>query len=140
MTRQTLLQMFLDYAMPPLLTALGAAAVWALAKLAAWLQSKGEESKLFRLTATVADLAHSTVAELNATLRPQLASALADGHITAEEGARLKATALDVLKNKLPVGLRTLATQAFGASVDTWLGGHIERAVTAQKAALPPSP
>lgn len=140
MTRETLLKAFLEYVLPPLATALGAATVWAVSRLATWLHSKGEESKLFRLTATVADLAHSVVAELNATLRPQLASALADGVLTPEEGAKLKAAALDVLKNKLPAGLQTLASQVFGSAVDTWLGGHIERAVSAQAAANPPSP
>jgi hypothetical protein len=133
--KDTLLQLFLDYALPPLLVALFGFVMWALAQLATWLRSREAESKLFRLTATVTDLSRSIVAELNATLRPQLAAALADGVLTDVEKAQLKSTALDVLKNKLPEGLRTLATQFFGTAVDAWLGGHIERAVVAQ--ALP---
>ncbi len=132
MTRETLLKAFLEYVLPPLATALGAAAVWAIAKLATWLHSKEQGSKLAQLGAVVVDMSQSIVAELNVTLRPQLAAALADGVLTDVEKAQLKTTAVGILKTKLPVGLQALARQFFGDAVDTWLGGHVERALQSQ--------
>ena len=131
--KPALTQFFLESVLPLLLTALGGALVWAVAQLASWLRSKAAESKLARVGTVVADLAASVVAELNATLRPQLQAALADGQLTDVEKALLKATAVSVLKTKLPPAMQSLAASVFGSAVDTWLAGHVERAVTAAK-------
>lgn len=138
-TKETLLQLFLSYVLPLLLTGLGAVAIWAVGKLATWLHSKEQTSKLARLGSFVADYAASIVAELNATLRPQLASALADGVLTDAEKAQLKATALDALKNRLPPSIKALVDSLYGPAAETLLAGAIERAVLTQKAALPSS-
>lgn len=131
-------ELFFSTILPILLTALGGVAVWAIGLLATWLHEKAKSSKLARVGAVVTDLANSVVAELNATLKPQLAAALADGKLTDEEKAKLKSTALEILKTKLPTGLQSLAASFFGEAVDTWLAGHVERAVTTQAAITAP--
>jgi hypothetical protein len=131
----TVLPALLQYALPTVLTALGGVATAAMVKLTSWLHSKEQESKLARVTAVVADTAQSVVAELDATLRPQLEAAMADGVLTDAESQKLKSAALEILKNKLPANITNLATKFFGAAVDTWIAGHIERAVNDVKLA-----
>lgn len=136
--KTALTQFFFETILPLLLTALGGVAVWALAQLTLWLREKATTSKVARIGGVVADLAASIVAELNATLRPQLEAALKDGVLTDVEKTQLKTTALNILKTKLPAGTQALATSVFGAAVDTWLSGHVERAVVAANAASLP--
>ena len=145
----TLLELFLQYAAPPLLTALGGLAALALKKLNDYLSAKSTESKAAFVGAKLASAASTVVADLNVTLRPQLEAALADGVLTDAEKTKLKETALNTLKAKLPAELMGAAQGIFGAFLDTHLSGLVEQAVASQKvvaraaedaAAVPPSP
>jgi hypothetical protein len=123
----------LQYVVPALITVLGPLAIWALSALAGFLKAKSSESKVFGVLSVVTEAANSVVAELNATLKPQLQAALADGVLTQAEKDQLKAAALTVLKTKLPAATLASAQGMFGPMLDTWLGGLVERAVTEQK-------
>ncbi len=123
----------LQYVVPALITVLGPLAIWALGQLAAFLRAKSGESKVFGVLSVVTEAANSTVAELNATLKPQLQAALADGVLTDAEKKQLKEAALQVLKTKLPAATLASASSMFGPMLDTWLGGLVERAVVDQK-------
>ena len=123
----------LQYVVPALITVLGPLAIYALQQLAAFLKAKGSESKVLGVLSVVTEAAHSVVAELNATLKPQLQAALADGVLTDDEKRQLKKAALDILKHKLPAATLASAQGMFGPMLDTWLGGLVERAVVEQK-------
>lgn len=125
----------LQYVVPALVTVLGPLLIWALSALATFLKSKASESKVFGVLSVVTEAANSVVAELNATLKPQLQAALADGVLTQAEKDQLKAAALQVLKTKLPAATLASAQGMFGPLLDTWLGGLVERAVIDQKPA-----
>lgn len=127
------LEAVLQYVVAPLIALLAPLLVAALAKLVTYLHSKEKESKLAMIGGVVADAAQSVVAELNATLKPQLLKALEDGKLTDVEKAQLKEAALTALKTKLPAATMAGATAIFGPLVDQWMGGMVERAVTAQK-------
>lgn len=127
----------------PLLDLLMAAATAGLVALAAYLRSKSTESKAAKVGFVVTEAAHAAVLELDATLKPQLQAALADGVLTDAEKAQLKAAAVELLKTKLPAGLLGLAGGVFGAFTDTYLAGKIEQAVASKnalQAAGDPSP
>jgi hypothetical protein len=123
----------LQYVVPALVTVLGPLAIYALQQLAVFLRAKGSESKVLGVLSVVTEAAHSVVAELNVTLKPQLQAALADGVLTDAEKKQLKEAALTVLKTKLPAATLASAQGLFGPMLDTWLGGLVERAVTEQK-------
>lgn len=127
------LEAVLQYVVAPAIALLAPLLLAALAKLVTYLHSKEKESKLAMIGGVVADAAQSVVAELNATLKPQLLKALEDGKLTDVEKAQLKEAALTALKTKLPAATMAGASAIFGPLVDQWLGGMVERAVTAQK-------
>lgn len=135
-TKETLLQLFLTYGVPFLSVALFALVAWLLVKLRAWLHEKEQTSLAARYASQVADYASSVVAELNATLRPQLVAALADGKLTDVEKAALKQAGLAALAKGLPLPITAWIASTFGEGAPTWLGGHLERAVLAQKPSL----
>lgn len=123
----------LQYVVPALVTVLGPLAIYALQQLAVFLKAKSSESKVLGVLSVVTEAANSVVAELNATLKPQLQAALADGVLTDLEKKQLKDAALLVLKTKLPAATLASAQGLFGPMLDTWLGGLVERAVVEQK-------
>lgn len=133
-TGQTLLEMVLQYVVAPLIPVVGGLLVFALKKLTEYLAAKSHESKAAAVGAKLTGAAASVVAEINATLRPELEAALADGKLTDEEKAKLKTAALQMLKTKLPAELMQAAGGIFGGFLDTYLGGLIERELLQQKA------
>lgn len=145
-TGGALLAFVLQYVLPPLVPVLGGLVTWALAKLVTFLDAKAKESKAALVAAKLTGAAQSVVADLNATLRPQLEAALADGVLTDTEKKHLKEAALTTLKTKLPPALMASASSIFGGFLDTYLSGAVERAVLDQKATAavgrvgPPTP
>lgn len=135
----SLLAIFLQYVVPPLLAVVGPLLVVLLTKLVQWLAAKEKESKLAMVGGFFAELAKSAVAEVEATLRPQVQKALADGHVSPEEAAQLKAAAMEILKTKAPPALLQQAQATFGGALDAWLGGLVERANKTVNEA-PPNP
>lgn len=121
-------ELVLKYLVAPGLAVLGPLLVAGLAKLVQYLDAKAKESKAARVAGVFAELARSVVAEVEVTLRPEIQKDLADGSLTKEEGAALKAKAIEILKSKAPADLVKAAEGLFGSIADTWLGGLIERA------------
>lgn len=145
-TGGAVLAFVMQYVLPPLVPLLGALVTWALARLVAFLNAKAAESKAALVGAKLTGAAQSVVAELNASLRPRLEAALADGVLTDVEKKALKDAALNILKTKLPPALMSSASGIFGNFLETYMGGLVERAVLDQKATAavaasrPPSP
>ncbi|NBD09253.1 hypothetical protein [Corallococcus silvisoli] len=124
-------------AVPIIATALATLIAAALLALTKKLNAQAGDSKLAQVGARVSMLAESTVRELEVTLRPKLEAAAADGVLTAEELAMLKATALAQLKASLGEhGLKELQAVLglTAGSIGTFLGGLIEAAVDRMKA------
>lgn len=125
---------------PALLDLLGVALLAGIGFLATYLRAKAAESKAARVGLVLTESARAVVLELDASLKPKLKAFLADGVLSDDEKAQLKAAALDLLKTKLPAGLLSTAGQVFGAAfVDTYLAGKVEQAV-AEKNALGSAP
>lgn len=99
-----------------------------------WLRAHTKSAKLGDAITSVEELAHSTIAEVDATLRPELEAAMADGVLTDEEKAKLKDSALTLLKKQLPAATEKILKSAFGSSIETWLAGWVERALSAKRA------
>jgi hypothetical protein len=130
--KSTLLTLFIQYALPPLFTAVMGALVWAAGKGGAYLGAKESESKLARIGGWALHLAMGVVADLEATLRPALGQAAKDGKLTKEEMLQLRDAALKRLKELL--GERGLGElqKVLGIAapqLDAYLMGLIERAV-----------
>lgn len=136
--------LLLQHVLAPVLTALGGLLAWALKALVDYLKEKGKESKTLNIVAVLTESVRSMVAQLNATLRPQLEAALADGVLTDAEKTKLKETAIETVKKSLPAATLNTAKSIFGDFLDPFLGGLVERAVLDQKAAAavanPPAP
>lgn len=113
---------------------LSAALVAGLGFLAHFLRAKAAESRAAKVGLVVTEAARAAVLELDRTLKPQLKAALADGVLTDAEKAQLKASAVELLKTKLPAGLLGTASGVFGAFTDTYLAGKVEQAVAEKNA------
>lgn len=134
---QSVVTSILINAMPYIFSAVGAAAVWALAALGRKLSVDAGASKgkyvLFRLAA----IAETTVADLNVTLKPLVVKASADGRITADEAKELRDAAFARIKETLgDKGLKELQAVlgATGGTIGVFIGGAIEKALDALKA------
>lgn len=127
-------ELFIQYAMPPILTAIGLGAAWALTQLGLWASSKWKDSKVSAVVSRVTHFAGVVVQDLEATMRPELAKAAEDGHLSPEEGRHIKKVALDRLKSLLgEKGLGELKSLlgVFAPTLDQYLSGVIERQVAA---------
>lgn len=92
------------------------------------------------IAARVAHFAAVVVADLNATLKPELVGMAADGRMTTEEWARLRAVALSRLRTLLgQAGLKELegALGIGGTAADEYFAGQIEQAVKEAKLTSP---
>ena len=136
-----------------LLKLLGADWVWNLlgllgslvaGKLLLFLHAKEGESKVAKVGAIVAEAAQAAVLQVEQELRPKVQLALADGVLSPEEGATLKAAAMAILKTKLPAGVLSTAGAIFGPLLDGWLSKQLEVANAQMPAVLaapvPPKP
>lgn len=134
---QSVITSILIGAMPYIIAAVGAAAVWALAALGRKLSVDAGASKgkfvLFRL----AVVTEAVVADLNVTMKPLLVKALEDGKISPEEAKTLRDAAIERVKATLgDKGMKELQAVlgATGGSLGEIIGGIIEKAVDSLKA------
>lgn len=129
----TALELVIKYLGPPAVTAVAGLLTWAFGLLVGWAKTKRDTSKLAYIGLFLGEAAQTVVAELEATLVPLAKAAMEDGKLTPEEGARIKAVALDLLKTKLPPAVLSQAKGLMGPFLDTFLSGLIERANAAPK-------
>lgn len=141
------LNTFLQYALPPIVTAIAGIVVLALTKLSAFLHAKAEGSKVGTALVGAADFVMTAVQHVVSGLAPDVRSALAnDGKIDDAERTVLKQKALTLIKAELPADIVSVLGSLYGAGLDTWLSGKAEQAIDAavmgaKGAALPaPAP
>lgn len=133
-TKSLLMEAFIKYAVPILFPALAALVAWVLVALRKKLEAQAQESKIAAVGAKVAHFGEVVTRELEATLKPELKAATADGKLTPEEYKKLRDIAMARLKSLLAEqGLQELeGVLGIGAgALDGYLGGIIERAVAA---------
>ena len=136
----TPLQSFFGQLSGPLLDLLLTAAVAGIAMLTAFLRAKAQESKVAGAGLLLSEATRAAVLEIDTTLKPQLQAALADGVLTDAEKAKLKAAALELVKQRLPAAALASAKGVFGGFLDTYLSGKVEQAVLEKKALEKPAP
>lgn len=130
--RSELLEIFVKYLLPPLATLVASGGAWALGQLALWLRSKNEVTKTHLALTQLAFLAEIVVADIEATLRPMVKDLTEDGHITPEEGAKLKAAAMErlvTLAKERGFSEAQKLLEAMAPSIAPFLSGIVERAV-----------
>lgn len=134
-TRAAVASAFWSVVFPALLSIASSVGAWALAKLALYLGARAKESRWALATSQLLGIVEHVVADAEVSLRPKFATAMADGRLTPEEGAALKAEVMRIIRERVaPETLAFLRAQ-LGAAFDSVLGGAVERAVAAVPAA-----
>lgn len=139
-----LMQLFLQYVAPVLFTGIGTLLAAVLAFASTKLHAAAERDRAAGKAISVADvaarathIATQIVQDIQVTLRPELEAALADGKLTEEEKAKLKAAAMARLKATLgETGMAELR-ELLGIAEDGlggYLSGLIESALVGVKA------
>lgn len=126
------LELFLKYLLPPLLTGLGALLGLALKNLGSKLAADAANSKIAAVGSKLTLFIESVVADLEGTVKPALIEASADGVITAEEGAALKALAMTrvkVLLSEKGMGELSSVLGVAGPAIESLISGLIEKFV-----------
>lgn len=138
--KSQLLSLFVQYLAPLLYTGVLGMVGWMLHHLRAYFQAKAAESKLFQVGARLTDLADSVVADLEATMKPELQAAVADGVLTKAEITRLREVALGRLKQlagEKGLGEILSVLKIAAPGLDVYLNGIIEKAVAKLSPANP---
>lgn len=134
-----------DTILPKLLEAvlplLGILASWASIELAKFIKAKTKNEALAGALVRLNDVVFTVVKSLNQTVVDGLKAANADGRVTPEEVAKIKADALALVKSHIgPKGLDELL-YVFGlkdeAALDKFVSDKVEAAVGDVKAAAP---
>lgn len=131
-------ELFLEYIAPPLLAVVFALAGRALAWLGGMAKARASESKLAATGARVTHFVEIVVADLNATVRPEMEKRLRDdGRLDEADGAALKAMAMERLKKLLTEhGMEELQSVLgiVGPQVEMYLSALIEKSVSLSRA------
>lgn len=139
---------------PTLSTVVGAACVWALTKLGAFINEKTAALKVEAVTNKDRVIASkfaasgerlyaivlSVVADANVSLRPQFTEFMKDGVFSPDEAKQMKELVMNLLKAKLAPDFLAYLRNELGGLFDNVLGGMIERAVVATRETVPSFP
>jgi hypothetical protein len=132
------LNVFLQYALPPIVTALAAIIVWALKKLGDYLHAKADGSKVGQALVVGTDFIGAAVSHVVAGLAPDVRAALADdGVISEAERNALKSKAIALIKAELPDGIKAVLGGVMQGGLDTWLSGTAEKAIALATGSVP---
>jgi len=121
----------LQYIVLPLIPAIGAVIVAALGKLALFLHSKEQNSKVAGVFAIATDFVENAFEHIRAGMEADFKVALADGKLDPVERAALLAKLLALVKAELPSGIQAALQAVFGAGLNTWLSGKASAVIDA---------
>lgn len=127
---------FITYVVPLLFSGLALLGGWALKKLSDKLGTQTNAGKLELIGARLASFARTIVLDLEATMRPELGRAAADGKLSSSEKATLRDAALRRFRELLgEKGMAEVAAVLGIAApgVGDVLLGHLEKAVLEMK-------
>lgn len=126
----------LNTLLPWLLTISAPALTWAFAKLGAYFKAKAAEAnasalqiKAFSALEQLDVLAANVVSHLNADVKEKIAGFLADGTLSEEEKAELKALAMSALTSEAGPQALGILKGLLGDLFETVVSGAIEKAV-----------
>ncbi len=119
----------IQYCLVPAIPVLGTLTVWVLTKLATFLHTKGENSKVAGAFAVAVDFIETAFTHLRAGIEADLKLALADGTLDAKERADLVAKLVSLVKAELPGSIMGVLSGALGPSLETWLNGKAGDAI-----------
>lgn len=124
-----------------LYTLVAAALLGLIGLLAYWSSLKAKDSKLWGLFNIAFLKAQAVVAHVEADIRPDVQRALADGQLSKEEAAILKARAIELFRSAAGDDLEQLRKELnLGQStLSVFVSGLIERAVAAIKSSARPA-
>lgn len=127
---------FVAYVAPPLATALASLAAWALYRLSTYVQSRTRNERVRAIEERVFGAVAVAVRDIEQRVRPTIKQVGADGRVTSEEAARLRAEAWAAVRAQLgQLGWADLL-ELFGG--DTMQAHrYIERAIEAEVLELP---
>jgi hypothetical protein len=135
-----LLEPFLKYLLPLLLTGVSVLVGMALAALSARAKAQADRDSAAHkaisaaaFLAKMAALAQSAFAAVDTAMRPKISAASADGRITAEELASLKRDALSLLKTWIGENVKAEAEVLLGivgSGFESWLAGLVASQAT----------
>jgi hypothetical protein len=131
-TTSVVMHLFVQYLLPVIFSGLAGLLSWVFVQVGKRAKAQAGESKVTAISARLAHFGDVTVADLEATLKPELIAATKDGELTRAEILHLRDVALTRLK--VLAGQRGAAeihnVLGIGAAqVDEYLRGVIERAV-----------
>lgn len=112
-----------------LLTILTPLLIALVGKAVLWMHSQETTSKLARAGSIVGDLTLGFMRAAEATLRPELQAALADGVLDQKERDSLRTHLVSMLKQQAPDSVMKILQGAFGAGLDTQLASVAEAAI-----------
>lgn len=144
--KSTLLELFLKYAAPPLFTAIAGLGVVLLMRLQKKLAAEEKQTVWTSLANRTTHFVEVVVRDLQATLRPEIEQAVADGVVTADEFKSLRKVAIERVKVMLGEhGLKELGAFVGEGAVDSYLGSLVESVLPSVKLAekaleKPPAP
>lgn len=122
----------MQYVLVPALVGIGGIAAALVHALFTWVQAKAKNQKLANAIGVVDHLAENIVADLNASMKPQLAVLGEGGVLDAAGKAKLKSTAVASLKASLATNAAKAAEDLLAIvspSLESYLSGAIEKAV-----------
>lgn len=129
MEDQTLWQQLLQIIIPFAVAAVSALTTWALYELKKWVKSKTDNEQVLQSLTVLDQVVTATVTQINETIK----EVGADGVITEDEAAMLKAKAKAAINEQLPPATRKLLEIWIG-QLDDFIDGKIEVGVLQVKA------
>lgn len=129
MDEQTLWQQLLQIVAPFAVTAVSVLTTWALYELRKWVKSKTDNEQVLQSLTVLDQVVTATVTQINETVK----QVTADGVITEDEAAMLKAKAKQAINDQLPPATRKLLEIWIG-QLDDFIDGKIEVGVLQVKA------
>jgi hypothetical protein len=121
-----------DTLLPIAATLLTALVSWGLTELAKYVRSRTKNEAVNGALQRICHMADTTVAELNQTVADGLRAAAADGKITPDERAALKAQAVGLVQSRLAPEVIKAAAQGV-TDITEFISARIERSVWEQK-------
>lgn len=108
--------------------------VFVLPAIKRWFDARSTGAELENVTKAFWEAALSAVAVVDRELKPKLLAALADGVLTEVEKRDLQAAAIEIVRNSIGPTLWAQAQKHLGPTIETWVKGLIERALSVHKA------
>lgn len=125
---ELLIPIFVNAVLPIGGTLLTGLVSWGLIELNKKVRAKTKNEIVSAAMTRITHTVETTVKDLEQTLVPEIKKVLKDGKLTAEEGKKLKATAIATVKAQLPVEVKKAAYSAVNSLTDM-IGAKINGAV-----------